>query len=78
MEEELGLRDVQWQALGELRVYSEGRHDTLHAFQGAVGEQTLRVNLAELAVVAWFDRHELPTPLAPHADELIARLPPVG
>jgi 8-oxo-dGTP pyrophosphatase MutT (NUDIX family) len=75
MLEELGLQIDCWQPLGEIEVVADHRDDTLFAFHAEVSAPELTVQLAEIQEVRWFDRADLPTPIAKHARQILALLP---
>ena len=60
MEEELGLGDVPWRPLGELRGRLYGRHDCIHVLAAEVHDPVLRVDPVDIAAATWFARDRLP------------------
>jgi 8-oxo-dGTP pyrophosphatase MutT (NUDIX family) len=73
MEEELGLGDLDWRPLGELRGRMYHRHDAIHLLTAAAPTGTeLRLDLGELEAAAWFERDRLPLWRSPLLEPLIA------
>ncbi len=71
MHEELGLVEVAWAALGQLRVTVDRRRDTLHLFGAELRAPAIAIDRGELAAVRWFPRTELPGDLAPHVRTIL-------
>lgn len=72
IEEELGLRQVRWSDLGELRRRHHGRHETLHGFRGELGRREAAIDSHEVAELGWFRREALPTPVDPIVHAILA------
>ena len=71
MQEELGLGELEWVALGSIRSQVDHRQDTLHCFVHRDPVTQLTVDAGEIAEVRWFSAAELPSPRAPHVDAII-------
>jgi 8-oxo-dGTP pyrophosphatase MutT (NUDIX family) len=78
MQEELGLSDVEWIAIGEIRGSVSHRRDIIHCFRAETCEPSLTIDQGELAAVKWFARSALPEDLAPYVGSVIARAPATG
>jgi 8-oxo-dGTP pyrophosphatase MutT (NUDIX family) len=73
IEEELGVRVQQWDALGDILRISYGCQDTLHCFHAEVDDPTLVLNGAEIADARWFPERELPVKVGRHVRPILAR-----
>jgi ADP-ribose pyrophosphatase YjhB (NUDIX family) len=73
MFEELGLSDVQWRPLGEVRGSVDHRQDTIHGFHADLRAPALTIDDVELAQVGWFPRTALPADLGPYVAPIIER-----
>ena len=78
MSEELGLHDVAWIEVGEIRGNVNHRRDTIHCFRAELCEPPLTIDRGELAAVDWFARGALPDDLAPYVGSVIARAPAIS
>jgi ADP-ribose pyrophosphatase YjhB (NUDIX family) len=78
MDEELGLSEVEWMDIGEIRGNVNHRRDTIHCFCAELCEPALTIDRGELATVQWFARGALPEDLGPYVGSVIARAPAVG
>ena len=73
MAEELGLTEVDWEPIGELRIVEGWRRDTLHCFRGEVQAPQLHLDRGELLDARWFARAELPADLARYVIPILAQ-----
>lgn len=73
IEEELGVRVQQWDALGDILRISYGCQDTLHCFHAEVDDPPLVLNGAEIADAHWFSERELPAKVGRHVRPILAR-----
>jgi 8-oxo-dGTP pyrophosphatase MutT (NUDIX family) len=60
MREELGLEIDGWRALGQLRARIEHHRQTIDVCGAELSSPTLRLDLGEIEVAAWFERDRLP------------------
>jgi hypothetical protein len=72
MLEELGIAVPDWAALGECRVRTDYRHDTLYCLQSEVDEPRITIDRAEIAAARWFDLGGLPPDLSPNVWPIVA------
>ena len=73
MEEELGRRIEDWEALGDLFATADHHSDTLHLFQARLPDRRLDIDLTELADASWFPRDQLPADLGRFVGRILAR-----
>ena len=73
MEEELGRRIEDWEALGNLFAIGDHHSDNLHLFQTRLSDRRLDINLTELAEANWFRRDQLPPDLGRFVETILAR-----
>ena len=73
MSEELGLDDVAWQPIGEVRGTVGRRRDRIECFTAQLTDPVLRVDAGELAHVRWFPREALPADRGPYVGQIVAR-----
>jgi 8-oxo-dGTP pyrophosphatase MutT (NUDIX family) len=73
IEEELGIRVADWDALGDILRISYGCQDTLHCFHAEVDHPTLKLNGAEIADAHWFGERALPAKLGRHVRPILVR-----
>jgi 8-oxo-dGTP pyrophosphatase MutT (NUDIX family) len=73
MNEELGVRDLSWTGLGEVRGRVDRRHDTIHCFSAELTSPDVTLDRGELADASWFPRDELPTELGPYVRPVLVR-----
>jgi 8-oxo-dGTP pyrophosphatase MutT (NUDIX family) len=64
MREELGLEIDGWQELGQLHARTERHRQTIDVCGAELSSPTLRLDLGELEVAAWFERDHLPSDTA--------------
>jgi 8-oxo-dGTP pyrophosphatase MutT (NUDIX family) len=76
MREELGLAIDEWTPLGVIEATFYHRHDTLHICHAEVTAPTLKLDRAELATAAWFERDALPDERGRYVSTILARLHP--
>ena len=60
MREELGLEIDDWRALGQLHARAERHRQTIDVYGAELSSPTLRLDLGEIEVAAWFARDRLP------------------
>jgi 8-oxo-dGTP pyrophosphatase MutT (NUDIX family) len=60
MREELGVEIDDWRALGQVHARVERHRQTIHVYGAELSSPTLRLDLGELQVAAWFARDQLP------------------
>jgi 8-oxo-dGTP pyrophosphatase MutT (NUDIX family) len=73
IEEELGIRVDDWDALGDMLRVSYGCQDTLHCFHAEVDAPALILNGAEIDAAHWFPEHALPAKVGRHVRPILAR-----
>jgi 8-oxo-dGTP pyrophosphatase MutT (NUDIX family) len=73
IEEELGIRVDDWDALGDMLRVSYGCQDTLHCFHAEVDDPVLVPNGAEIDVARWFPEQALPAKVGRHVLPILAR-----
>jgi 8-oxo-dGTP pyrophosphatase MutT (NUDIX family) len=74
MQEELGLGDADYRAVGELRGRVNHRQETVHFFTAEVADPRLEMDLGELADARWFRASELPSQVAPYVGQIVPRV----
>jgi 8-oxo-dGTP pyrophosphatase MutT (NUDIX family) len=74
MHEELGVAIDGWTSLGEVHGRMQYRHDTLHCFQAELHDPALTLDLGELYEARWFPRTNLPNPIGPYTQLVLAQL----
>ena len=70
--EELGLEIDDWRALGQLHARTERHRQTIDVYGATLSSPTLRLDLAELQVAAWFGRDRLPPDTATFVVPILA------
>ncbi len=77
MAEELGLERDDWTPLGVVRGRMAHRHDTIHVYgiELCPPLPDLSLDPGELDVAEFFDRRDLPRPLAMYAGAILAHVP---
>jgi 8-oxo-dGTP pyrophosphatase MutT (NUDIX family) len=71
MHEELGLEIDDWRALGRLRARIERHRQTIDIYGAELSSPTLRLDLGELQIAAWFERDRLPPDTARFVDPIL-------
>ena len=76
--EELGIDRGDWVDLGVVSGRMAHRHDTIHIYGLTLPmpDPPLTLDRGELDIARWWDRRELPRPLAVYAAGILAQLPP--
>ncbi len=62
MEEELGLRDLDWRELGARDMSIDGLPVQLTCLHAELSDPTVRLDPVEIAEARWFDLRRLPSP----------------
>ena len=73
MSEELGLDDVAWRPIGEVRGTVGRRRDRIECFTAQLTDPQLRIDPGELARAQWFHRDALPADRGPYVGMIVAR-----
>src|SRR5437588_3478638 len=72
IDEELGLRIEDWEALGTVTGRMDHRRDTPHCFRAQLSSPRLTLDPGEIATAQWFPRSELPPRLAHYVRPILS------
>lgn len=75
MAEELGIDNVAWTEIGQLRGRVNHRRDTIHCYRAELASPRLTLDPGELETAQWFERTALPDDVAPYVGRIVEAAP---